>query len=300
MMVQGTFARLLAPGLNELFNTAYAEAPEVWTNLFNLNTSSRAFEEDMSWAGFEPPQEIGELEQVPLRDAKPGFVTRYVHRKRGLGYQLSRELVDDNLYGNISEFPAQLARAFRAGKEVIAASIFNLGFNATVVGGDGQPLFSTAHPLAGAAGGVQANTAGTPTALSHAALKDALIRMKRTRADDGIFSPIQPSILLVPDQLVYTAKEILGTTQIPYSADNTINVLAQESLQIVPWSYLTSEDSWFLLAPKAQTKLKYWERWALDQIMKDIDENQSMMHMGFERYSFGWSDFRGLYGNRGS
>lgn len=302
MMVRGTFSELLAPGLNNVFHTAYNEAPEVWSQFFNVDSSDRAYEEDFTWAGFEPFQEYGELEQIELRDANPGYTTKYVHRKWGNGYQLSRELVDDNLYGGVlEEFPGHLARAGRATKETVMASIFNLAFSGSYTGADGVSLVSTAHPLAGSGGGTGANGFATARALSHTALKDALTTLKRTVADDGIFSPIAgPLTLLVPDDLEFTALEILGTDKVPYSADNTTNVLGSRSINVQAWSYLTDTDNWFLVAPKAQTKLTYFERWALDQVMMDRIENMSMSHYAFERYSAGWSDWRGVFGVQGS
>ena len=298
MIVQGTLSELLAPGLNEVFNTAMNEAPSVWESLFNSNTSNRAWEEDISWTGFEPFQEYGELEDIDLRGVAQGPKTRYVHRKWGLGYQISQEAIDDNLYGTTTEFPAQLARAYRATKETIAATVFNTGFT-TFVGADTKALFATDHTLYGPAGGTQANTFGTTRALSHTALKDAMINMKRNKADDNIFSPVTPAILLVPDQLEFTAREILQTTGMPYSADNTINAI-QNSLQIVTWSYLTDTNDWFLLAPKAQTKLKYWDRWSLKHVMKDNEDNQSMRHLSYARFSFGFSHWAGTYGVQGA
>lgn len=300
MMVEGTFSSLLAPGLNDVFHTAYNEAPQLWDRFFNIDGSDRAYEEDQSWAGFETFQEYGELEDIGLRDANEGYSTKYVHRKWGSGYQLSRELVDDNMYsGVIDQFPAMLARAARATKETVAASVFNLGFSGSYTGGDGKALFATDHPLAGAGGGTAANTFGTTRALSHAALKEAMTALKRTKADDDIFSPIVPSILLVPDDLEYRAREILGATNTPYSADNTPNVISN-SVEVVAWSYLNDSDNWFLLADKSQTRMRYFERWAMEQVMKDRVENQSMVHLAFERYSYGWSDWRGLWGVQGA
>ena len=301
MMVSGTFAKLLAPGLNKVFDRAYNETPELWQTMFNLQKSERQYEEQYTWGGFEPFQAYNELEDIQLRNAKPGYTVRYVHRKWGLGYQLSQELVDDNLYSGVIEaFPSHLARAARATKETVAATIFNLGFSVTQPGGDGKPLFATDHPLYGAASGTSSNTFATATPLSHTALQEALIQLKRNKADDDIFSPVTPSILLVPDQLGPTAREILGTPTVPYSTDRTINTLASSGLQIVEWSYLTSADTWFLLAPKAQTGLHYFERWPLRQLMKDIEENQSMKHLAYERYSFGFSDHVGVFGSQGS
>lgn len=297
MIVQGTLSELLAPGLNEVFNTALNEAPSVWEMLYNSAPSSRAYEEDVSWSGFQPFQEYSELENIDLRGVSQGPKTRYVHRKWGLGYQLSQEAIDDNQYGTVNEFPAQLARA-NATRETIAASLFNLGFT-TFVGADGLSLFNAAHTLYGPSGGSQANTFSTARALSHTALKDAIINMKRSKADDNIFSPATPAILLVPDQLEFTAKEILQTPSMPYSADNTVNVL-QNQLQVVSWSYLTDSNDWYLLAPKAQTKLKYWDRWALRHVMKDKEENQSMIHLSYARFSFGFSHWYGTWGVQGA
>jgi len=300
MMVEGTFSSLLAPGLNDVFHTAYDEMPQMWDQFFNVEGSDRAYEEDLSWAGFEPFQQYGELEDIELRDANEGYTTKYVHRKWGLGYQLSRELVDDNLYsGVIDQFPAMLARSARATKETVASSVFNLGFSGSYTGGDGKALFATDHPLAGAGGGSATNTFATTRALSHSALKEAITAMKRTKADDDIFTPIVPAILLVPDDLEFRAREIVGSTQVPYSADNTPNVISN-AVQVASWSYLTDSDNWFLLAPKAQTRLRFFERWAMEQVMKDRVENQSMIHLAFERYSFGWSDWRGTWGVDGA
>jgi len=301
MMVAGTFSKLLAPGLDDVFNTAFREMPEQWTQLFNMRNSRKAYERHFSWAGFEQFQEFGELETIQLRDAAPGYETKFVHRKFGLGYQLSRELVDDNLYSNVlDDFPAQLARSARASKETVAATIFNLAFSGSYPGADGQALVSTAHPLAGRAGGTGSNGFASTTPLSHTALKDALISLRRTTADDGIFSPFTPPFtLVVPDALGFQAQEILNTSQVPYSNDNTTNVLNGAGIKVLTWSYLTSTTDWFLVAPTAQTRLYYFERWPLQQMAKDIDENLSMVHSAFERYSFGFSDWRGIFGAQG-
>lgn len=301
MHVAGTFSELLAPGLDEVFHRSYNEVPEMWPQFFNTKSSNKAYEEHFNWApmtGFAP---YGELEEIELREAKPGFTVKYVHRKFGAGYKLSQELVDDNQYTGVLEtFPQFLGRAARTWKETVAASIFNLGFSGSQLGGDGVPLFSTAHPLQGYGGGTTSNTTASPRALSHTALKDVLVQMKRTVDDKGDFAPVTPTILLVPDQLEFKAREILGTDKVPYSADNTTNVLRDSGLQIVSWSYLTSEDDWFLLAPKAQTKLTYFERWPLRQHMEDVILNQSMYHIAYERYSFGFSDHYGTFGVQGS
>ena len=303
MMVQGTFSALLAPGLNEVFHNAREEEPTMWGQLFSRNSSERAYEEDFHWAGFEQFQEFGELENIQLKDAEPGAMTRYVHRKWGQGYQLSRELMDDNLYGNVSEFPAMLARAAHATKETVASFVLNNGFSASFPGGDGKPLFSTAHPLYGTSGGTQANTFTTSTALSEASLKSALTSLRTSKDDASIFSPIMgPMTLWVPPALEFTALEILGTPTRTggVAGDLTINPLQDRQIKVQVWNYLTDDNNWFLSSDSGRTKLKYFERWPLQQFMEDVNGNLSMRHYAYERYSFGWSSFYGIFGVQGA
>lgn len=303
MIVQGTFSKLLAPGLNDVFNRTVAELPPVWPTFFNTESMDRAFVEDYSWAGLEGPKKFGEGESIPLSDPRPGFLTRYVAEKYGNGYRITREAVDDNLYGGVLEaLPQSLVRGARAHKERIAADIFNSGFTGTG-GGDGQPLFSTAHPLFGSTGGVAANRFATARPLSHSAIKDALTAAAKNVDDTGVFNPIQMKYLVVPRDLEFDAKEILGTDKVPYSADNTTNVLTNSGLTLVVWDYLDNAgdaSNWFLVADKSNTRLKYYERWPLQQVAQDIDWNQTMKYGIFEKYTFGFSDFQGTFGVAGA
>lgn len=303
MITRGTFSELLAPGLNEVFNRTVNELPAVWTTFFNTESMDGAWVEDYSWAGLEGPREFGEAESIPLNDPRPGFKTRYVATKYGGGYRITREAIDDNRYGGVLEaLPQSLVRGARAHKERIAASIFNTGFTAAV-GGDGQPLFSTAHPLYGATGGVTSNRFSTARPLSHSAIKDALLAAAKNVDDTGIFNPIQMKYLVVPRDLEFDAKEILGTDKVPYSADNTTNVLTGQGLTLVVWDYLDNagdSSNWFLVADKSNTRLKYFERWPLQQVAEDIDWNQTMKYGIFEKYAFGFSDFMGTFGVQGA
>lgn len=299
LTVTGSFAETIGPTVYAIFDRAYNEATPVYTELFNMETTDRPYNDSLSLVGLEPFQEFREAENIPIRKAKEGFKTRIVQRKWGLGYAVTREFVDDNYYNVISRYPEWLARAARATKESVAASIFNLGFSSTLPGGDGQPLFSTNHPMYGAGGGVQANTFNTPRSLSASALREALIHMRRTTDDTGIFSPIQPSILLVPDWLEDRAHEILRTPNVPYSADNTINVLASKNLQVVTWSYLNDQDNWFLLAPKNQTGLVIYQRDGMEHFMVDRPENETSVYYSRERYGLGFTDWVGTWGVQG-
>lgn len=299
LTVTGSFAETIGPTIYNLFDRAYNEAPSVYEQLFNIESTDRPYEDAMSLVGLEPFQEFREAEHIPIRKAKEGFKTRIVQRKWGLGYAVTREFIDDNYYNVIGRYPEWLARAARATKESVAASIFNLGFSSALPGGDGQPLFSTDHPMYGASGGTQSNTFNTPRALSASALQEALIHMRRTTDDTGIFSPVNPAILLVPDWLEDRAHEILRTPQVPYSADNTINVLASKNLQVVTWSYLNNQDNWFLLAPKNQTGLVLYQRDAMEHFMVDRPENETSVYYARERYGLGFTDWVGTWGVQG-
>lgn len=300
MIVRGTFSELLVPGLNEVFNRTVTEQAPVWPTFFNTNAMDRAFVEDFSWAGLEGPAEFKETEPIPLADPLPGFKTRYVARKYGRGYRISREALDDNLYSGVLEtLPQSLVRGARAHKEIAAASIFNTGFT-TALGGDNQPLFSTAHPLFGATGGTVSNRFNSARPLSHTALKDAIIQLAKNVDDTGIPSPVTAKYLVVPRELQFDAQEILGTDKVPYSADNTTNVLPGQGLQIVVWDYLVADDAWFLLDDKSNTRLKYFERYPLTQVAEDIDWNMTMKYGVWEKYGFGFSDFVGTFGVPGA
>lgn len=302
MIVRGTFSELLAPNFNEVFNRTVTEEAPVWTELFDTFPIDRAWVEDYSWAGLEGPEEFGETEPIPLADPRPGFKTRYVPVKYGRGYRISRESLDDIQYGGVLEaMPQSLVRGARAHKEIAAASIFNLGF--TNVGGDGVPLFSTQHPLFGATGGVASNRFATARPLSHAALKDALLAAAKNVDDVGIPNPVRMTKLVVPRDLQFVAQEILGTDRVPYSADNTTNVLASQGLRVVVWDYLDNNgenSNWFLLGEKGDTKLKYFERYPLTQVATDIDWNMTMKYGIYEKYAFGFSDYIGTFGVEGA
>lgn len=304
MIVSGSFSQLLAPGLNEVFNRTVKEVESVWPLFFNTGSmGDRAWLEDYSWAGLEGPAEFGETEPIPLADPQRGFLTRYVPRKFGRGYRISREALDDNLYAGVFEqLPASLVRGARHFKEAQAADIFNRGFT-SAIGGDGVSLFSTAHPLYGQVGGVTANRFNTARPLSHAAIKDAITLGAKTLDDTGIPNGQVFQYLVVPRDLEFTAKEILGTERVPYSADNTTNVLTGQGLQVVVWDYLTNAgatSNWFLVAGKGNTRLKYFEKYPLTQVAADIEWNMTSKYGIYEKYAFGFSDFMGTFGVAGA
>lgn len=300
LTVTGSFAETIGPTIYTIFDRAYNEVESVYPELFNMETTDRPYNDTMSVVGLEPFQEFREAENIPVRKAREGFKTRIVQRKWGLGYAVTREFIDDNYYDIVNRYPEWLARSARATKESVAASIFNLGFSNTVLGGDGEPLFSTSHPMYGAGGGTQANTFATPRALSSAALQEAIIAMKRTVDDTGIFSPVQPAVLLVPDHLAFRAQEILGSPQVPYSADNTINVMANQNIRVIVWSYLDNTDNWFLLAPKNQTGLVIYQRDPMEHFMVDRPENETSAYFARERYGLGFTDWTGVWGVQGA
>ena len=299
MMVRGNFSRELAPGLNMVFRTTMTEREMMWKRFFAESSTVRAYEEDATLGGFPLLQQVGELQDVPLRGTAEGFVTKYIPLKYALGYELSTELVEDNLYDEtITGLPAALGRSARATQETAGAAVFNFGF--TKIGADGKALFATDHPRAGGSGS-DSNTNATPLGLSYSAIQTSITALKRQRGDDGIFTPVEgPFTLLVPDQLWWQALEITGSDKVPYSADNTTNTVAQQSIEVVPWGYLTDSNNWFILGPMAQTKLRFFRRRALEQVMIDVERNDSMCHFVREKYVFGYSDYRATWGVQGA
>ena len=229
-----------------------------------------------------------------------GFVTRYTHIAYSLGYIVTKEELDDNLYEQVSKRrSAALAMSFRQTKENIAANIYNRAFNSTYLGGDAQPLCATAHP--NTTGGTWANTPTVQVDLSEAALEDATISLMGMTNDRGLLINVMPRSLIVHRNNWYNANRILKSVYTPGSANNDINVLkATNALPegIVMNHYLTVPGAWFLRT-NIMNGMKYYSRVG---IMFDQDNDFDTMNAkakGYERYSFGWTDPRAVWGVNG-
>jgi len=268
--------------------------------LFDSDTSSMNYEEDVQLTGFGLAPVKSEGSGVAYDSEIQGFTTRYTHIAYALGYIVTKEELDDNLYEQVSRRrSAALAMSFRQTKENVGANIYNRAFNSTYKGGDGVELCSTAHP--NTSGGTFANAPTVAADLSEASLEDALTAIMGFQNDRGLLINVMPRSLIVARQNFWNAHRILKSAYTPSTANNAVNVLvATNALPegIVMNHYLTSPNAWFVRT-NIQNGLKYYSRVGI-QFDQDNDfDTMNAKAKGYERYSFGWTDPRAIYGVNG-
>jgi hypothetical protein len=309
---RSSIAKELLPGLNAIFGMEYGEVDNEHEPLYEVENSDRAFEEEVLFTGFGTAPVKGEGAAVQYDDAQEGYTARYTHETVALAFAVTEEAMEDNLYDTFAKLRARgLARAMANTKQVKAADVFNNGFSTSYLGGDGVALFSASHPTVGA--GVQSNTLGA-TDLSEASLETALITISKTKDDRGILIGAQAESLHVPSDLAFTADQILNsqmTTVIgvnPTTAangatnQNKINSIRNQGL--VPGGFFvnrrfTDTNAWYLKTD-VPNGTKMFVRAKLATKMEPDFDTGNLRFKARERYSFGWSDWRGFYGASGS
>lgn len=299
-MTRAAFANYFIRGLKEVFWTASKELESVYDKLFNVMQSDKNYEEVLGMVGFGYLAAEGELETIALQDAMEGFKTRFTHVKYGLGYQISQELVDDDMYGQIKQFPQALARSARATMEKVSADIFNLGFAGGAALADGEQLFSTAHPLR--RGGTASNKAATASDLNFSALRQGAVDLRKIHDDSDMpVSGSESLTLIVHPDFEFDAAEIIKSVERPDTANRATNALIkQRRWDLVVWDYLTDSDAFFLQYPKDMHKLICFVR---KQIAQDAEQDiiiDAWKHVVRYRKSVGAADFRGVWGNPGA
>jgi len=292
--------KALWPGIKAWWGQVYDEHPEEYSKLFDSDTSRQNYEEDVQLTGFGLAPVKSEGSGVAYDSEIQGFTTRYTHVAYALGYIVTKEELDDNLYEQVSRRrAAALAMSFRQTKENVGANIYNRAFNSTYKGGDGVELCSTAHP--NTSGGTFANTPTVAADLSEASLEDALTALMGFQNDRGLLINVMPRSLIVARQNWWNANRILKSAYTPSTANNAVNVLvATNALPegIVMNHYLTSPNAWFVRT-NIQNGLKYYSRVGI-QFDQDNDfDTMNAKAKGYERYSFGWTDPRAIYGVNG-
>ena len=292
--------KALWPGIKAWWGQVYDEHPEEYSKLFDSDTSRQNYEEDVQLTGFGLAPVKPEGSGVAYDSEIQGFTTRYTHVAYALGYIVTKEELDDNLYEQVSRRrAAALAMSFRQTKENIGANIYNRAFNPTYLGGDGVSLCSTSHP--NTSGGTFANTPTVAADLSEASLEDALTALMGFQNDRGLLINVMPRSLIVARQNWWNANRILKSAYTPSTANNAVNVLvATNALPegIVMNHYLTSPNAWFVRT-NIQNGLKYYSRVGI-QFDQDNDfDTMNAKAKGYERYSFGWTDPRAIYGVNG-
>ena len=292
--------KALWPGIKAWWGQVYDEHKEEYSELFDSDTSSMNYEEDVQLTGFGLAPVKSEGSGVAYDSELQGFTTRYTHVAYALGYIVTKEELDDNLYEQVSRRrAAALAMSFRQTKENVGANIYNRAFNATYLGGDGVSLANTAHP--NTSGGTFANKPSVDADLSEASLEDALTAIMGFQNDRGLLINVMPRSLIVARQNFWNANRILKSAYTPTTANNAVNVLvATNALPegIVMNHYLSSPNAWFVRT-NIQNGLKYYSRVGI-QFDQDNDfDTMNAKAKGYERYSFGWTDPRAIYGVNG-
>ena len=296
MAISEGWAELLEPGLRAIFETqreALAAQSKI-PMLFNVTGSSKAQEHDLGVGGFGDWEEYdGSLN---YDDNEQLWKTTYTHAEFVKSFKVERKLVDDDLYNIINRRPRGLATSEVRTREKKAASVFNNAFDSSYTGGDAVELCG-AHPYSPSNASTQSND-GT-TALSYAAIDSTKQAMRAYEDDRGELVPIMPDMLLVPPELEKTAVEILGAEAKPGTADNDANYVGGLGLRLVVWDYLTDANNWFLIdSGLAMLYLNWFNRAPVEFAMDPRSDFQlEARFRGYARYSYGWSDFRWVYGH---
>ena len=291
----------LLPGLNALFGLEYARYGEEHKEFYETEKSERSFEEETKLAGFSAAPVKNEGSSIAYDNAQEAFTARYNHETIALGFSITEEAVEDNLYDSLSaRYTKALARAMAYTKQVKAASVINNGFNAAYPGGDNVSLFNTAHPLVN--GGTNSNTPTTQVDLNETSLEAAVIQIAAWTDERGLLIAAKPKKLIVPPALMFVAKRLLDTELRVGTTDNDINAIKQ--MGAIPEGYtvnhfLTDSNGWYLTTD-VPNGLKHFERMALVNSMDGDFDTGNVRYKARERYSFGWSDPLGIWGSAGS
>ena len=291
----------LLPGLNALFGLEYARYGEEHKEIYETETSERSFEEETKLSGFSAAPVKNEGSAIAYDNAQEAWTTRYNHETIALGFSITEEAIEDNLYDSLSaRYTKGLARAMAYTKQVKAAAVINNGFSAAYPGGDGVALFSTAHPLIN--GGTNSNTASTAVDLNETSLEAAVIQIAAWTDERGLLIAAKPRKLIVPPNLMFVADRLLETELRVGTTDNDINAI--KNMGAVPEGYtvnhfLTDTNGWFLTTD-VPNGMKHFVRTPLQNSMDGDFDTGNVRYKSRERYSFGWSDPLGIWGSSGS
>ena len=294
-------AKELEPGLNALFGMEYARYENEHAEIFDTESSDRAFEEEVLIVGFGNAEVKTEGQGVDYDTASEGFTARYTHETVALAFALTEEAVEDNLYDRLgARYTKALARSMAHTKQVKAANVLNNAFSSSYTGGDGLSLINTAHTLAG--GGTWANRASTMADLNETSLENALIGISTFVDDRNMILALQGTKLIVPPQLQFIADRLLESPGRVGTADNDIN--AVRNMGLLPQGYsvnhfLTDTDAWFLLTD-CPDGFKHFERSPISTSMEGDFDTGNVRYKERERYCFGWSNPRCVYGSQGA
>jgi len=291
----------LLPGLNALFGLEYARYGEEHKEIYEIETSERSFEEETKLSGFSAAPVKNEGSAIAYDNAQEAWTARYNHETIALGFSLTEEAIEDNLYDSLSaRYTKGLARAMAYTKQVKSAAVLNNGFSAQFVGGDGVALFSTSHPLVN--GGVNANTPSTQADLNETSLEAAVIAIAAWTDERGLLIAAKPKKLIIPPALQFVATRLLETSLRVGTNNNDINAIKNNGSIPEGYTqnhYLTDTNAWFLTTD-VPNGMKMFVRTPLANSMDGDFDTGNVRYKSRERYSFGFSDPLGMFGSSGS
>ena len=291
----------LLPGLNALFGLSYATYDQEHKEIYETETSERSFEEETKLSGFSAAPVKNEGSAIAYDNGQEAWTARYNHETIAMGFSLTEEAIEDNLYDSLSaRYTKALARSMAYTKQVKAAAVLNNGFSSTYPGGDGVSLFNSAHPLV--SGGTNSNIPSTAADLNETSLEAAVIQISLWTDERGLLIAAKPKKLIVPPALQFVATRLLETELRVGTNDNDINAIKNNGSVSGGYTinhFLTDTNAWFLTTD-VPNGMKHFERVALSTGMDGDFDTGNVRYKARERYSFGWSDPLGIWGSSGS
>ena len=290
----------LEPGLNALFGLEYKNYADEHTQIYDIENSDRAFEEEVMLSGFANAQVKPEGSSVNFDSATESFTARYTHETLALAFSITEEAIEDNLYDRLaSRYTKALARSMANAKQVKAANVLNNGFDSNFTGGDGVELFSTAHPIVA---GTFKNELSTAADLNETSLEQSLIDIAAMTDERGLKIAARGMKLIIHYELQFTAERLMKSQGRTGTADNDINAVA--NMGMIPQGYvvnhyLTDTDAFFIKTD-VPNGLKMFVRSPVKTSMEGDFETGNVKYKARERYSFGFSDPRGIFGSPGA
>jgi len=290
----------LEPGLNALFGLEYKKYENQHAEIFDTENSDRAFEEEVMLSGFANAQVKPEGSAVTFDNAQETFTARYTHETIALAFSITEEAIEDNLYDRLaSRYTKALARSMANTKQVKAANVLNNAFNSSYAGGDGKELCATNHPTIA---GSFSNELGTSADLNETSLEQALIDIAAFTDERGLKIAARGVKMIIPSELQFTAERLMKSAQRVGTADNDINAI--KNMGMIPQgyvvnNYLTDTDAFFIKTD-VPNGMKMFVRSPIKTSMEGDFDTGNVRYKSRERYSFGWSDPRGIFGSPGA
>ena len=290
----------LEPGLNALFGLEYKNYADEWNEIFDTETSDRAFEEEVMLAGFANAAVKPEGQGVTFDDAQETFTARYTNETIALAFSITEEAIEDNLYDRLaSRYTKALARSMASTKNIKGAAVLNNGFDANFAGGDGKELFATDHPTIA---GTVSNELSTSADLNETSLEQSLIDINAFTDERGLKIAARGVKMIIPSELQFTAERLMKSAGRTGTADNDINAIG--SMGMIPQgyvvnNYLTDTDAFFIKTD-VPNGMKMFVRSPIKTAMEGDFDTGNVRYKARERYSFGFSDWRGIFGTPGA